>query len=61
MRANESLPLTSQADAAFLLRFAQLGMGLSKNIDQGQLLRTLKIVRASVIKAREAKVAAAVV
>lgn len=26
MRANESLPLTSQADAAFLVRLAELGI-----------------------------------
>lgn len=58
MRANESLPLTSQADAAFLLQFAKLGMGIGKNVDQGQLLRTLKIIRTAAIAAKKAKDAA---
>ncbi|KAK4705468.1 DNA mismatch repair protein MSH6, partial [Phenoliferia sp. Uapishka_3] len=56
MRASESLALTSQADGAFLVNFAKLGMGaVGKNVDPGQLLRTLKIIRASVVKQREAK------
>ncbi|KAI5476724.1 hypothetical protein MNV49_007314 [Pseudohyphozyma bogoriensis] len=52
MRANESLPLTSQADAAFLTRFAK--MGLSSDMDQRQLLRTLAIIRKSVGAAKKA-------
>ncbi|KAM0755699.1 DNA mismatch repair protein Msh6 [Meredithblackwellia eburnea MCA 4105] len=49
MRANESLPLTSQADAAFLIQFAKMGLaGLGEGMDAGQLLRTLKIIRSSV-------------
>jgi hypothetical protein len=51
MRANESLPLTSQADAAFLIKFAKLGLNGFKG-DRGQLLRTLNIIRAGVLKAK---------
>lgn len=63
MRANESLPLTLQADAAFLVQFAQLGLeGIlkaGKSAEKGQLLRTLEIIREGVRRAGEGKVAGA--
>lgn len=42
-RANEALPLAIQADAAFLLRFAQ--DGVDADMDQIQLAKTLRIIR----------------
>lgn len=45
MRASERLPLTSQADAAFLLKFVKMGLDEMKEEKVGQLLRTLKIIR----------------
>ena len=51
MRASESLALTSQADAAFLRSFVK--MGIEENCDHGQLLKTLKIIRQSILKSSE--------
>lgn len=51
MRASEALALTSQADAAFLLRLVK--DGIPKDIDRGQLLKTLKIMKTSVLRAQE--------
>lgn len=45
MRANETLPLTLQADAAFLIRFAKLGIEFAKLGEKGQLKRTMEIIR----------------
>lgn len=64
-RANESLPLTAQADAAFLIQLARLGIsgvvggeaGVGKksggvpNAKKKQLLRTLKIIAEGVRRA----------
>ncbi|SCV67515.1 BQ2448_5126 [Microbotryum intermedium] len=44
MRANESLPLTLQADAAFLMKLAQLGLD-SYEGDKSQLVRTFKTIK----------------
>ncbi|SDA02255.1 BZ3501_MvSof-1269-A2-R1_C50g00263 [Microbotryum saponariae] len=44
MRANESLPLTLQADAAFLIKLAQLGLD-SYEGDKSQLVRTFKTIK----------------
>lgn len=47
MRANETLPLTAQADAAFLLKLARLKLaGGEYSGDKAQLLRTLRTMRA---------------
>lgn len=54
MRASESLPLTSQADAAFLISLVK--HGISEGADAGQLLRTLRVVRESALKSRVAVV-----
>ncbi|GAA5880636.1 hypothetical protein JCM3774_000560 [Rhodotorula dairenensis] len=46
MRANETLPLTAQADAAFLLKLARLKLaGGEYSGDKAQLLRTLRTMR----------------
>lgn len=46
MRANETLPLTAQADAAFLLKLARLRLaGGEYGGDKAQLLRTLRTMR----------------
>ncbi|ORY88074.1 muts domain V-domain-containing protein [Leucosporidium creatinivorum] len=62
MRANESLPLTLQADAAFLVHFAKLGLAEvlqnGKGMEKGQLRRTLEIIREGVRRASEGKIAA---
>ncbi|KAL8292528.1 hypothetical protein RQP46_001140 [Phenoliferia psychrophenolica] len=57
MRVSETVPLTAQADAAFVWKLAKLGIG--KNVDPGQLLRTLKIIRTSTLKAASMKAATA--
>ncbi|GAA5901645.1 hypothetical protein JCM6882_006031 [Rhodosporidiobolus microsporus] len=52
MRANETLPLTAQADAAFLLKIAQLSVSSEKPPlakDKAQLLRTLDTMRKAVV------------
>lgn len=59
MRANEALPLTQQADAAFLLKLVRLslaGVGQDGGTKQAQLLRTLETVRKGVeaVKATKA-------
>ncbi|GAA6001069.1 mismatch repair ATPase MSH6 [Rhodotorula paludigena] len=62
MRANESLPLPQQADAAFLLKLARLKIDdVQYNGDQKQLLRTLAIMRKAVgaVKASKALPSAA--
>ena len=47
MRANETLPLTAQADAAFLLKLARLKLADGEySGDKAQLLRTLRTMRA---------------
>jgi len=53
MRANESLPLAQQADAAFLLKLARLSVAEGNT---AQLLRTLATVRKGVeaVKANKA-------
>lgn len=51
MRASEQLPLTSQADAAFLLKFVQMGLEIKE--DKGQLLRTLNIIREATLKEKK--------
>lgn len=53
MRASESLSLTSQADAAFLLRFVK--MGVKEGVDQGQLVKTLRIMREGVLRAQRGR------
>lgn len=53
MRASEALSLTSQADAAFLLRFVK--MGVEDGCDQGQLVRTLGIMREGVLRAQKGR------
>lgn len=62
MRANESLPLTLQADAAFLVHFAKLGLAEmlqnGKGMEKGQLRRTLEIIKEGVRRASEGKIAA---
>lgn len=50
MRANESLPLTLQADAAFLVRVAKMGL-LEAGMEKGQMRRTLEIIRQGVRRA----------
>lgn len=59
MRANETLPLTAQADAAFLLKLARLSVegvdeyeGTSK---KAQLLRTMETMRRAVVALKEHK------
>ncbi|GAA5837892.1 hypothetical protein JCM9279_004059 [Rhodotorula babjevae] len=59
MRANEALPLTQQADAAFLLKLVRLslaGVARDGGANQAQLLRTLETVRKGVeaVKATKA-------
>ncbi|GAA5982227.1 hypothetical protein JCM10908_004792 [Rhodotorula pacifica] len=55
MRANETLPLTAQADAAFLLKLAKLKLaGGEYDGNKAQLLRTLQTMRAGFSKLREA-------
>ncbi|GAA5834783.1 hypothetical protein JCM11251_003661 [Rhodosporidiobolus azoricus] len=52
MRANETLPLTAQADAAFLLKLAQLSVSPEKPPiakDAAQLMRTLDTMRKAVL------------
>ncbi|BGP15722.1 DNA mismatch repair protein msh6 [Rhodosporidiobolus nylandii] len=62
MRANETLPLTAQADAAFLLKLAQLSVAGEKvGGNKAQLLRTLDTMRRAVIAHQEQKAGAAVV
>lgn len=51
MRASETLPLTSQADAAFLLRLANLG--IDSTMDKKQLVRTLEIIRSAALNGGE--------
>jgi DNA mismatch repair protein MSH6 len=61
MRANETLPLTAQADAAFLLKLARLsveGVGLNGYEGEGkkaQLRRTMETMRTAVEAHREHK------
>lgn len=57
MRANESLPLTSQADAAFLVHVAKLG--ITDEMGKGQFLRTLEIIRHAVLHPKKAVLEAA--
>ncbi|KAK4055994.1 DNA mismatch repair protein msh6 [Microbotryomycetes sp. JL221] len=65
VRANEQLPLTSQADAAFLLKLAQLKLqsgGIGEDMsallkavdvnDKRQLLRSFRIIRDSVERSK---------
>ncbi|KAJ8294900.1 DNA mismatch repair protein msh6 [Rhodotorula toruloides] len=59
MRANETLPLTAQADAAFLIKLAKLKLADGKYTgDTKQLLRTLDIVRKAVGAIKETRAAA---
>ncbi|GAA6021689.1 hypothetical protein JCM8202_004312 [Rhodotorula sphaerocarpa] len=63
MRANERLPLTAQADAAFLLKLARLSVaGAEYDGDKAQLLRTLGTMRSAVrtLKTQPVAVAAPV-
>lgn len=55
MRVSEALSLTSQADAAFLARLADLGLGESGHKDPRQLARTLATIRKAFVQAQEAK------
>lgn len=51
MRANESLPLTAQADAAFLLKLVRDGADAVRNgavKDTKQLLRTMRVIKEGV-------------
>lgn len=59
-RANESLPLTSQADAAFLVQLAKLGLDAVANTpaQKRQVLKTLQIIAEGVKRAREVKTGA---
>ncbi|BGP39629.1 DNA mismatch repair protein msh6 [Rhodotorula kratochvilovae] len=60
MRANESLPLAQQADAAFLLKLARLSVADVEPDGEGaQLLRTLATIRKGVEAIRAAKAVAA--
>ncbi|GAA6051780.1 hypothetical protein JCM3770_004968 [Rhodotorula araucariae] len=60
MRANESLPLAQQADAAFLLKLARLSVDDAKpNPADAQLLRTLATMRKGIEAVRAAKAVAA--
>ncbi|BGO99350.1 DNA mismatch repair protein msh6 [Rhodotorula toruloides] len=59
MRANETLPLTAQADAAFLIKLAKLKLADGKYMgDKKQLLRTLDVVRKAVGAIKETRAAA---
>ncbi|GEM07599.1 DNA mismatch repair protein MSH6 [Rhodotorula toruloides] len=59
MRANETLPLTAQADAAFLIKLAKLELADGKYTgDNKQLLRTFAIVRKAVGAIKESRAAA---
>ncbi|GAA5849819.1 hypothetical protein JCM8547_000574 [Rhodosporidiobolus lusitaniae] len=61
MRANETLPLTAQADAAFLLKLAQLKIDGGKyDGDKAQLRRTLKTMRRAVEAMKGVKAAGVV-
>ena len=70
-RANEALPLTAQADAAFLIQLARLGIDIVVGGQDGkksngadrkkQLLRTLKLIAEGVKRADEVKAQAQVV
>lgn len=55
MRANETLPLTLQADAAFLVALAQrldlTDSGAGSVPDKAQLARTIDTIRRGVLKA----------
>ena len=54
MRANETLPLTLQADAAFLVHLAQK-LSLDNSVDgKAQLGRTIDCIRQAVLKAHAA-------
>jgi DNA mismatch repair protein MSH6 len=61
MRANETLPLTAQADAAFLLKLARLSVEGINPLDgesegkKAQLRRTMETMRRAVIAHREHK------
>ncbi|GAA5968892.1 hypothetical protein JCM11641_000769 [Rhodosporidiobolus odoratus] len=56
MRANETLPFTAQADAAFLLKLAKLSIEGGKFEGNGrQLMRTMGTMRKAVEALREAK------
>ena len=48
MRASEALSLTSQADAAWLLKFSKLGV--REGDDLGQIGRTLRVMREGVLR-----------
>lgn len=59
-RANESLPLTAQADAAFLMKLAKMslaggGLGYERTDKKEQLNRTLAIMRKAVELQKEMK------
>lgn len=59
MRANETLPLTAQADAAFLIKLAKLKVADGKYTgDSKQLLRTLDVMRRAVGSMKESRTAA---
>lgn len=59
MRANETLPLTAQADAAFLIKLAKLKLADGKYTgDKKQLLRTLDVVRKAVGAIKQTRAAA---
>ncbi|GAA6023217.1 hypothetical protein JCM10207_004484 [Rhodosporidiobolus poonsookiae] len=56
MRANETLPLTAQADAAFLLKLARLSVeGVKYDGDAAQLVRTLDTMRRAAVAHQAAK------
>lgn len=54
-RANESLPLTMQADAVFLIQLVKLGLDVvaSTPAQKRQVLKTLKIIAESVKRSHE--------
>ncbi|GAA5880264.1 hypothetical protein JCM1840_003414 [Sporobolomyces johnsonii] len=54
MRANESLPLTAQADAAFLIKLAKLNLDQYDG-DKAQLLRTLATIKKTVLVQKSLK------
>ncbi|GAA5958465.1 hypothetical protein JCM21900_001479 [Sporobolomyces salmonicolor] len=54
MRANESLPLTAQADAAFLIKLAKLNLN-HYNGDKAQLMRTLATIKKTVLMQKSHK------